>query len=225
MKILIVEDDDRIANPLKDDLDQQHNLVQIASDGEQALELASDSRFDLILLDIMLPIVDGYTVCRKLRESGCTSAIIMLTARNQTASKIQGLDCGADDYLAKPFELEELSAHIRAVMRRGSATKDVTIVCGDLEWDPRSLSIKYKKTQIELTPTEYRLLAHFINNPKCVHSKSDLINKLWNEYEVVGEDVIKTHIKGLRAKLIALGAPRDLLETVYGTGYRLRADA
>lgn len=225
MKVLIIEDDDRIALPLKEDLEQQHYLVQLAFDGEIGLKLALEVQYDLILLDLMLPIIDGMTVCRRLRQAGCKSAIVMITARNKTSNKIMGLDCGADDYLAKPFELEELTARIRAVMRRGSESRHPLLTLGDLSLDLNTCVTSYRGQPFDLTPTEYRLLAHFLSNPLRTYSKDELVNRLWNDDEVTSDDVIKTHIKGLRNKLCAVGAPRDIVETVYGMGYRLKNHA
>ena len=225
MKILIVEDDDRIALPVQEDLVNQHHLVKLAFDGEEALKMAHEESFDLILLDLMLPKVDGLTVCRTLRERGCTSAIIMITARGRTANKIEGLDCGADDYLPKPFELDELSARMRAVMRRGVVSKPPVVRCGSLVWDASKNEIACDLVVLTLTPTEYRLLSHLISHPDRIFGKNDLIEKLWLVGEDVGEDVIKTHIKGLRLKLTAAGASKNLIETVYGIGYRLKSHA
>ncbi len=225
MKVLIIEDDDRISLPLKQDLENQHDLVQLAYDGDVGLKLGLEINYDLILLDLMLPIIDGMTVCQKLRQAGCKSAIIMITARNKTANKIMGLNCGADDYLAKPFELEELTARIRAVMRRGSESRQPLLTLGDLSLDLNTCVTSYRNTPVELTPTEYRLLAHFLSNPLRTYSKDELVERLWNDDEVTSDNVIKTHIKGLRNKLVSVGAPRDIVETVYGMGYRLKKNA
>jgi DNA-binding response OmpR family regulator len=225
MKVLIIEDDDRIALPLKEDLEQQHDLVQLAYDGEVGLTLGLKINYDLILLDLMLPVIDGITVCQKLRQGGCKSAIIMITARGKTANKVMGLNCGADDYLAKPFELEELTARIRAVMRRGSESRDPVLTLGDLSLDLNTCVTLYHDRPVELTPTEYRLLAHFLSNPRRTYSKDELISRLWNDDDVTSDQVIKTHIKGLRNKLVAAGAPRNIIETVYGMGYRLKTNA
>jgi len=225
MKVLIIEDDDRISLPLKQDLENQHALVQLAYDGEVGLKLGLEINFDLILLDLMLPVIDGMTVCQKLRQAGCKAAIIMITARNKTANKIMGLNCGADDYLAKPFELEELTARIRAVMRRGSESRQPLLTLGDLSLDLNTCVTSYHNKPIELTPTEYRLLAHFLSNPLRTYSKDELVERLWNDDEVTSDNVIKTHIKGLRNKLVSVGAPRDIIETVYGMGYRLKTHA
>ncbi len=224
MKILIVEDDERIALPLKEDLEHQHYVVQLACDGESGLNLGSEEEYDVILLDLMLPMMDGMTVCRKLRQSGCKAAIIIITARGKTANKISALDSGADDYLVKPFDVEELGARIRAVLRRGTEPLLPVLTFGKLSIDPSSCITTYKDLIVNLTPTEYRLLTQFLSNPHRAYSKEELINRLWStESELAGGAIIKTHIKGLRKKLNAVGAPRDVIETVYGIGYRLKA--
>lgn len=225
MKVLIVEDDIRIALPLKEQLEHRNFLVQLSHDGEDAFERAVDGDFDLIILDVMLPTLDGMAVCRKLRQNGCPAAIIMVSARGKSSNKINGLDCGADDYLTKPFEIEELSARIRAVMRRGAGVRLPEISVGDLLLDLKSCVTTFKNQAIDLTPTEYRLLAHFMNNPGRTYSKNELITKLWTADDVLNYDIIKTHIKGLRNKLASAGAPRDIIETVYGLGYRLKPNA
>jgi len=218
MKVLIIEDDDRISLPLKQDLEQQHDLVQLACDGESGLRLGLEIKYDLILLDLMLPGIDGMMVCQKLRQAGCT-------ARNKTANKVMGLNCGADDYLVKPFELEELTARIRAVMRRGSESRHPLLTLGDLSLDLNTCVTSYRNQPVELTPTEYRLLVLMLSNPQRTYSKNDLIDRLWSDEDFTSEHVIKTHIKGLRNKLVSVGAPRDIVVTVYGMGYRLRTHA
>jgi two-component system response regulator QseB len=224
MKVLIVEDDIRIALPLKEELEHRNYLVQLSHDGEDALKKAISGDFDLIILDVMLPVIDGMTVCRRLRQNGCESAIIMVSARGKSSNKINGLDCGADDYLTKPFELDELTARIRAVMRRGGGSKLPEIALGDLLLDLKSCVTTYRGQPVDLTPTEYRLLAHFLTNPGRTYSKNELISKLWTADDIFNYDIIKTHIKGLRNKLAAAGAPRDIIETVYGLGYRLKSN-
>jgi DNA-binding response OmpR family regulator len=225
VKVLIIEDDKRIALPLKEELEHQNWLVQLAHDGAAGLKLAEESQFDLILLDLMLPTIEGMAVCRRLRQSGCKSAIIMITSRDGATNKILGLDAGADDYLSKPFELDELTARIRAVMRRGSESRNPSFTCGDLLLDTNSCLTSYKSRPIDLTPTEYRLLVLFLSNPHRTFSKEELLDRLWNPGEISNENVIKTHIKGLRSKLCQGGAPRDFIETVYGLGYRLKLHA
>lgn len=225
MKVLIVEDDERISAPLKEELEHQQYIVDLAADGESALTMASDDFYDLILLDIMLPRLSGMDVCRRLRQDGCKSAIVMITARDKTQDKIMGLDAGADDYLVKPFELDELSARVRAVLRRNSESRDPVLRAGLLALDPTSCLVTFNERAIELTPTEYRLLSHFLRNPKRTFNKDQLIDRLWPPEEMPTEDVVKAHIKGLRNKLSKAGADRDLIETVYGFGYRLKVHA
>jgi DNA-binding response OmpR family regulator len=222
MKVLIVEDDERIAEPLKEELEHQHNLVRLAFDGEVGLKLALEDNYDLILLDVMLPKLSGIEVCQQLRSAGCKSAVLMLTALDKTANKIIGLDAGADDYLVKPFEVDELLARIRAVMRRNLGAIDPLFEFGDVVLDPTACEVRSKGRLISLTPTEYRLLANFLKHPGKIFSKEDLIARLWLPDEHPTESVVKAHIKGLRNKLHAADAPRDMVETVYGFGYRLK---
>ncbi|HEY9772361.1 MAG TPA: response regulator transcription factor [Planktothrix sp.] len=225
MKLLIIEDDDRIAEPLKEDFEKQHNFVQLAGDGATGLQYGLEQHFDVIILDLMLPEMDGMTVCQRLRQSGCRSAIIMLTARRKTGDKIVGLDCGADDYLTKPFELDELSARIRAVLRRGTESRQPIFRHGKLSLNPNTFETTYGDMNIELTPTEFRLLENFLASPNRAFSKEELIDKFWSEEHSVSEYVVKTHVKGLRKKLVSAGAPKDIVETLYGLGYRLKRDA
>lgn len=225
MKMLIIEDDERLAIPLKEYFEHQQYLVSMAHDGELGLSLANQMTYDVILLDLMLPKIDGMTVCRTLRQNDCSSIIVMLSARDMTANKIVGLDSGADDYLAKPFEVEELAARLRAAVRRTSQQKSSIISLGDLVLDTRTNKVINKGRDVELTPTEYRLLAHFLRNPGRTYTKEELIDRLWSSGEINTKDVIKTHVKGLRNKLAACGAPRDLITTVYGFGYSLNTNA
>lgn len=225
MNILIVEDDARIAHPLQLHLKHEHHQVEVAYDGPTGLAMALENQFDFILLDIMLPVLDGLSVAHQLRNAGCNSVIIMLTARETTADKIAGLEVGADDYLAKPFELSELSARMKAISRRGRELGRPVLVFEDLEVDQNACTARFRGTPIKLTPTEYRLLAHFLANPSKVYDKQDLIDLLWRHNTSINDDIIKTHMKGLRSKLKAVGAPKDIVETVYGMGYRLRKNA
>lgn len=225
MKILLIEDDDRIALPIKEHLEMQQHFVVVAYDGRAGLELGLSSRYDVIVLDLMLPNLDGMTICSKLRQSGCTAAIIMTTARRKTTDKIQGLDCGADDYIAKPFELDELSARIRAVLRRGNESRQPVLSLGNLSLDTNTHIVTYASTELNLTPMEYRLLEHFLSNPTRAYTKDELIDKLWPPDQSPTSFVVKTHIKGLRKKLLSVGASGGIIETVYGMGYRLKQDA
>lgn len=225
MKMLIIEDDERLAIPLREYFEHQQYLVSLAKDGELGLSLANQTTYDIILLDLMLPKVDGINVCRILRQNECNSIIVMISARDTAANKILGLDAGADDYLAKPFEVEELAARLRAAVRRNGQHKSALLALGSLVLDTRTNKVKNSGRDLDLTPTEYRLLAHFLRNPGRTYTKEELIDRLWSSGEVNTKDVIKTHIKGLRNKLAACGAPRDLITTVYGFGYSLNPNA
>jgi two-component system, OmpR family, response regulator QseB len=221
MKILLIEDDDRIARPLAKDLRHQNHVIDIASDGQEGWNFANAINYDLILLDIMLPYIDGITLCQKLRGNGCKSLILMLTARDTISDKIIGLDAGADDYLVKPFALEELAAHIRALARRSNELQAVVISYGLLQLDPSASLISYNGQPIPLTPKEYGILECLLRHPAQTFTRATLLDKIWDFDQATGEETIKTHINNLRRKLKTVGAHPDLIETVYGMGYRL----
>lgn len=221
MKILIVEDDARIAAPLAKDLRHQHHSVDMAKDGIEGWEYVQAASYDLILLDLMLPRLDGISLCKKLRSAQCQSIILMLTARDTTSDKVMGLDAGADDYLVKPFKLEELAARIRALQRRSRELTQVTLQHGDLRLDPTSQRVAYCSETLSLTPKEYLLLEYFMRHPGQVLSRSALLDQLWEFDQESGEGTIKTHLTNLRGKLKAAGSSKDFIETVYGMGYRL----
>lgn len=221
MRILLIEDDNRIAKPLAEDLKNQHHVVDVASDGIEGLEYALAGNYDLILLDLMLPKLDGITLCKRLRASNLNILILMLTARDTTSEKIMGLDAGADDYLVKPFDLEELAARIRALSRRIPEIRQSILIHGDLQLDPSMCHVMYKNQTILLTPKEYMILECFLRNPNKVLTRSEIMNKLWEFDNLAGEETVKTHITNLRKKLKLAGSPENLIETVYGIGYRL----
>lgn len=225
MKILIVEDDQRIALPLREDLQHQNYVVDVAFDGLQGLEMAMAGQYDIVLLDLMLPKLSGFAVCKQLRDNGNPCAILVLTARSDKQDKVGGLDCGADDYLTKPFDLDELSARVRALSRRSIAQRTSVISCGVLQIDTVSCAVTYRENVIEVTPTEYRLLLHFAHNPTATFNGEDLLQKLWSQESGGGKETIKTHIKTLRKKLAAAGVKEEVIETVYGFGYRLKNNA
>jgi DNA-binding response OmpR family regulator len=222
MRILLVEDDDRIAQPLAEDLRHQYHVVDIAEDGLKGWECTQSVSYDLILLDLMLPRLDGLTLCKRLRSAGCIAPILMLTARDTTTDKVIGLDAGADDYLIKPFELEELAARVRALSRRSLETRQPVLICGDLQLDPSTCNVSYGGKALSLTPKEYMILELFLRNPTLVFSRSSLLDKLWEFGKLPAEETIKTHITSLRRKLKEAGSSEELIETVYGLGYRLR---
>jgi DNA-binding response OmpR family regulator len=222
MRLLLVEDDERIAFPIRTELQHQHYVVDVAADGERGLELALMGEYSLIVLDLLLPKMDGVSMCHALRMKGYSGPILMMTARSSTQDKVLGLDAGADDYLVKPFELDELSARIRALLRRGGPQSPPILRWGDLHVDPAKCVASYQGKTISLTPTEYRLLTFFLRHPEQTFSTEVLLQSLWLAEDNPTQDVIKAHIKGMRRKLKDAGLAEDLLETVYGFGYRLK---
>ena len=169
----------------------------------------------------MLPKLDGITLCRRLRSTGTNVLILMLTAKDLTLDKVMGLDAGADDYLIKPFELEELAARIRALSRRSLETRPAILSYQDLQLDTRTYAVTYKATALSLTPKEYMILECFLRYPQQVFTKTQLLDKLWDFDKSSGEETVKTHITNIRRKLKVAGSCEDIIETVYGIGYRL----
>ena len=185
MRILIVEDDDRIAKPLAEDLRHQHHVVEIATDGLEGWEYTQAIDYDLILLDLMLPKLDGISLCQQLRRSQYNALILMLTAKDTTSDKIIGLDAGADDYLVKPFEIEELAARIRALCRRSAETKPPILTYGKLNLDPASNEVSFDSQVLTLTPKEYMILELFMRHRDRVFSRSEILDKLWEIDRVI----------------------------------------
>ncbi|MEH2392136.1 MAG: response regulator transcription factor [Nostoc sp.] len=221
MRILIVEDDDRIAKPLAEFLRRQHHIVDMTTDGLEAWEWSQSTLYELILLDFMLPKLDGITLCQRLCTTSSSVMILMLTARDTTGDKIIGLDAGADDYLVKPFDLKELAARIRALARRTPEIRPQILTHGNLQLDPATQQVTFAGNIILLTPKEYMILEYFLRNPNQVITRSIIIDQLWDFDKSSGEGSIKTHITNLRNKLRASGSSEDLIENIYGIGYRL----
>lgn len=221
MKILLVEDNSRITNAIAEALSDQHYVVEVADDGELGLTFAETGAFDLIVLDLMLPKLDGISLCKKLRQSGNKTPVLMLTSRDTSVDKVLGLDVGADDYVIKPFDLPELLARVRALLRRGNVTFSPI-----LEWEKLTLNaneclVMYDDSPLILTPKEYALLELFLRNGSRVLSRSVILERVWAFEDIPGEETVKVHLRSLRQKLKATGAPPNLIETVYGLGYRL----
>lgn len=224
MKILIVEDDRTTVNLLTRALDAHNYTFNTAGDGETALQLAQTYDYDLILLDVMIPKLDGISVCRELRLSGYQMPILLLTALDSSVDRVQGLEAGADDYVVKPFNLQELIARIRALLRRGKAN----LLSPNLTWEKLQVNVDtaevtYEAKVLHLTPKEYNLLELFLRNPRRIFSRSAILDRIWSAGEFPQEEAVTAHIKGLRQKLKAAGMIVDLVETVYGLGYRLKS--
>lgn len=222
MRILLVEDDERIAQALAETLIDRNYVVDIATDGEAGWDFVQAFAYDLILLDVMLPKLDGIALCHRLRRASYQMPVLMLTARDTSNDKVMGLDAGADDYVVKPFDLPELAARIRALLRRGNSSTPPILEWENLCLDPSTCHVTYLGQALHLTPKEYGLLELLLRNTSRVLSRSSILEHLWSYDDPPGEETIKVHLKDLRKKLKAAGAPADLIQTIYGLGYRLK---
>lgn len=224
MKILLVEDDPAISQVLATTLTSHRYTVDVATDGKTGLELATLWTYDLLLLDIELPNLDGLTICRQMRLSGHTTPILMLTAKDETTDVIQGLDSGADDYMTKPCDPSQLLARIRALLRRGGASVSLPILMwGDLCLDPATAQVTYQGEILALRPKEYNLLELFLRYPQRVFNRSTILDHLWTAEDFPTENAVTNLIKDLRHRLKSAGIVEEIIETVYGLGYRLKA--
>ncbi|KAM3097584.1 response regulator [Phormidesmis sp. 146-35] len=225
MKILLVEDDEEMGVLLSESLAAHHYTVDLASDGQLALDFANQWEYDLILLDLLIPKLDGIQFCRQLRSQGHQTPILLQTAKDDRAHIVAGLDAGADDYLIKPYHLDEMLARVRALLRRGrTAIASPVLTWGALRLDPSSAQVTYGDRPVSLTPKEYSLLELFLRNPQRAFSRSAIIDQLWSIDATPSEGAVTNLIKDLRQKLKTAGMTIDLLETVYGLGYRVRKD-
>jgi DNA-binding response OmpR family regulator len=221
MRILLVEDDLPLAETLAEALTDQRYVVDIVTDGEAGWQQAKLLEYDLLLLDLMLPELDGIGLCHRLRSHGYKMPILMLTACDTIDDEINGLDVGADDYVVKPVDLQKLLARIRALLRRGSSTSPI-LTWGELRLDPSTYEVSYGGNPIHLTPKEYSLLELLLRNGRRVLSRSVMIEHVWSLESPPEEHTVKVHIRGVRQKLKAAGADEDSIETVHSIGYRLK---
>ena len=222
MKILIVEDDEPIAKTLESILRDRYYIVDCAADGELGWEFAEAYDYDLILLDINLPKLNGIEFCKRLRSAKNQTPVLLLTALDSSDKKVIGLDAGADDYVVKPFEISELLARIRVLLRRRDFLEAQIIQWEKLSLNSSTHEVTYGKKTLNLTPKEYRLLELFLRNGDRVLTREIILDRLWDVEEAPSENAICAHIKDLRRKLKQAGAEVDLIETVYGVGYRLK---
>lgn len=206
---------------LADKLIHQRYAVDIATDGGSAQDYLDLFNYDLVVLDLMLPDGDGIEFCQQFRGAGYTNPLMILTAKESTAEKVRALDAGGDDYVVKPFDFDELCARIRALLRRDSQGLPPVLQWGLLTLDPSTYETAFDQQPVRLTPKEFSMLELFLRHPHRVYSLGSIIDDLWSFEDPPGEDAIRTHIKGLRRKLQGAGAPKDLIKTVYGLGYRL----
>jgi DNA-binding response OmpR family regulator len=223
-RILIVEDEPDIVLSLQEDFRRQGYETEVAVDGDQAVKRGREPQFDLILLDVMLPKLDGFDVCRELRCSGVRTPIILLTARSQEAEKEIGLDSGADDYVTKPFSLRELRARVRAHLRRSESRDLRTFHFGDCEVDFDRAELRRSGSKVELTAHELRLLEVFIRNRGRLLSREQLIDAAWGQGVAITDRAVDTHVFNLRRKIETVPASPKFLVGVRGLGYRFETE-
>lgn len=223
MRILIVEDEEKVASFIRKGLAEERYAVDLALDGEEGLALAQMNPYDLIVLDLMLPRLDGFKVLARLREEGVHTPVLVLTARDRLDDKVRGLDLGADDYLTKPFAFSEFLARVRALLRRGKPTRSPTLSLADLTLDPSSRRVVRAGQQIELTAKEYALLEYFLRHPGQVLTRTMISEHVWDQSFDSYTNVIDVYVNYLRKK-IDQGFQPKLIHTVRGVGYVLREE-
>jgi DNA-binding response OmpR family regulator len=216
MRLLVVEDERRLAAGLRKGLEAEGFAVDVVYNGTDGLWMARENPFDAIVLDVMLPGVDGYTVCGTLREEGNWTPILMLTAKDGVTDVVEGLDLGADDYLTKPFAYAVLVARLRALVRRGTRPRPTVLQAGELRVDPASRRVWLSGVEIDLTAREFAVLEYLAHHPGEVLAKKDILDHVW-DFDFEGDpNIVEVYIRRLRTKL-----DRPLIETLRGAGYRL----
>jgi len=222
MRILVVEDEHKIAAAIKKGLEQENYAVDVAYTGSDGFDLASTEEYDIILLDVLLPGMDGITICRELRRRDIHTPVLMLTAKGQVQDKITGLDTGADDYLTKPFSFEELLARIRALARRPKVSLGNTLAIADLTLNPHTYAVMRGGTAVPLSGKEFALLEYLLRHPNAVLTKDQIITHVWNYDADILPNTVEVYIKNLRNKIDKPFPKRKpLIETIRGFGYRI----
>ncbi len=222
MRILLVEDEHRIAHTIKKGLEQERYAVDLAYDGEQGFDLSMSEEYDLLILDLMLPKMDGMTLCKEIRKKDIHTPVLILTARGQIQDKVEGLDSGADDYLTKPFSFEELLARIRALIRRPKTISTTKLTVSDLALDPKLYTVVRSGKQIRLSSKEFALLEYLMRNSSKILSKEQIISHVWNYDADILPNTVEVYIRNLRNKIDKpFKDKKPLLETVRGFGYRI----
>ncbi|MCS6821312.1 MAG: response regulator transcription factor [Microscillaceae bacterium] len=226
MKILIIEDDTRVSELLKRSLEENGFEVEVAYDGQMGKKLALQNNYQLIITDVVLPKIDGITLCKELRNQLPDMPIIMLTALGTTDDKVEGFDAGADDYLVKPFEMRELLARVRALLKRHSKTTQSSFILNyaDLEMNLHTKTVKRNGIEISLTPKEFKLLTFMLQNAERVLSRAEIAEKVWDLHFDTGTNFIDVYINYLRKKIDKDFSPK-LIHTKSGMGFILKADA
>ncbi len=223
MRVLVIEDDTKLGPLLQRGLNDRGGAADLAATGEEALWMAQAHRYDAIVLDLMLPGLDGFETCTRLRESGVWTPVLMLTARDAVEDRVLGLDSGADDYLTKPFSVAELRARLRAIVRRAPSERPSVLEVGDLRLDPATHEAWRGEVELQLAAKEFALLELFMRRPGEVLSRYELLENAWDMAYDNRSNVVTVHIRRLREK-VDRPFGRESLETVRGAGYRLRAN-
>ena len=223
MRVLVVDDDVRMAGAIRRGLRYDGLVVDVAADGEEALRVVGTTEYDVIVLDVLMPGLGGFETCRRLRAEGRWMPVLMLTARDSVEDRVRGLDGGADDYLTKPFSLAELTARLRALVRRGPVERPSVIEVGDLRLDPATREVRRGETEIGLSAKEFTLLETFMRRPGQVLSHTQLLEAGWDLGYEQRSNIVEVYVRYLREK-IDRPFERRSIETVRGAGYRLRKD-
>jgi DNA-binding response OmpR family regulator len=222
MRVLVVEDEHRIANTIKKGLEQERFAVDIAYDGTEGYDLASTEDYNVVILDLMLPGLDGITICQKLRKENNHTPILILTAKGQIEDKVKGLDTGADDYLTKPFSFEELLARVRAIGRRSGKVETDVLKVGDLTLDSKQFKVMRDNHEIHLSSKEFSLLEYLMKNQNKILTKSQIISHVWNYDSDILPNTIEVYIRNLRNKVdLPFKNSKPLIHTVRGFGYKI----
>ncbi|MDX2216974.1 MAG: response regulator [Oculatellaceae cyanobacterium bins.114] len=223
MKILLVEDDDAFIKVLTRTLKAQHYILDSVKDGEMGWTYGSTFEYDLMIMDIVLPKLDGISLCKRFRTEGYATPILLLTSQDTSTARVQGLDAGADDYVAKPFDQAELVARVRALVRRGCTNPFPMLTWGDLVLNPSTCEVSYKGQPLALTTKEYELLELMMRDSQHVFSTEEILDHLWSSEAFPSEATVRSHIRRVRNKLVTIGAPQDFISTMHGRGYYLKA--
>lgn len=221
MKVLVVEDEHKIANALKQGLEQENFAVDVMYEGTSGYDMASTEEYDLLILDRLLPGIDGVTITKKLREQQIHTPVLILTAKGQVEDRVEGLDNGADDYMVKPFAFSELLARIRAITRRPKITIQTELTVEDLALDTKTFEVRRGDRSISLSSKEYSLLEYLMRHQNQVVTKEQIINNVWDYDANVLPNSVEVYIKHLRDKIDVLDPENPLIQTVRGFGYKI----
>jgi DNA-binding response OmpR family regulator len=222
MRILVVEDEHRIATSIKKGLEQERYAVDVAFTGVEGFDLASTEDYDAMILDLMLPEMDGMQICKQLREKGNHTPILMLTARGQVQDRVEGLNAGADDYLTKPFSFEELLARVKALIRRPKGLLNMTLTVGDLQLDTQAFEVKRGETRIKLSNKEFALLEYLLRHANQITSKQQIVSHVWDYESNILPNTVEVYIRNLRQKIDhPFPHSTPLIHTVRGFGYKI----